>query len=530
MRDDIFLVDKFGNPLTDENGNKLISIPFLIGKNYGNGWFSNCDARYRFYKGGRGTKKSQNMMGYEPIIKILSCPQRNVLICRQNDVDNRQSTFEKIVKCIGDLGLSSSFEILKNPLQITYKYTGQKIIFRGLNNPTSLNGIDFSTGFFTDAYIDEAYEVPSFEDFRKLDGSMRGVLPKGLFYQITCCFNAWSEDTWLFSEFFQHRLDDNYDLLDDENTKYLDYYDKDFIGPFGKGLYLHISTYKANEFRDKENYDVSALEMKKRAPEIYKVEFLGMWGNSTEVVYPEFNDSLIFSPQHFFSEDSSKNINRMEFADYSIGIDTGLSNGQGGKRTVKKGENVATRIKSATTMQLCAITKDLSKMVVLDEYFHSNNKAYNYVNTDNKDEMTEPQLVMKCIDTIIQWRNKYGQDNSGTILMKGTINVYVDSADLGFRQALELEANRQGLYNVRFFQSTKLSVQSRVDFERLMMAYGDFEISTMCKNLIREMKNARRGEKGEAREDNDDHALTAMEYGFAPLLPSLRRFKSFKLR
>ena len=60
-----------------------------------------------------------------------------------------------------------------------------------------------------------------------------------------------------------------------------------------------------------------------------------------------------------------------------------------------------------------------------------------------------------------------------------------------------------------------------------MVAYDDFRISKHCPNLIREIKNARRGEKGEAREDTDDHALTAMEYGMAQMLVDLKRYKEF---
>ena len=281
MRDDIFL----------PNGD--LSLRKLIGDGYTKAWFMNNTCRYRLFCGARSTKKSKNIIGYEPIMKIISDPRRNVLIARQNDSDNRQSTFENVCGCIVDLGLEDAFKISKNPLVIEYKPTGQQIIFRGLNNPTSLNGITFSKGYFTDAYIDEAFEVPSYEDFRKIDGSLRGKLPPGLSFQITMCFNAWDGDSWLNQEFFKNRLDDDYATLDRDDVTYIDYYDPEFIGPYGKGLYLHKSTYKINEFRDKDSYDAAALEMKRKAPEIYKVEFLGMFGNTTAAVYPEWNDSLV---------------------------------------------------------------------------------------------------------------------------------------------------------------------------------------------------------------------------------------------
>lgn len=42
----------------------------------------------------RNTKKSYDMIGVEPLIKIMSDELRNVLICRKNDSDLRQSAFE----------------------------------------------------------------------------------------------------------------------------------------------------------------------------------------------------------------------------------------------------------------------------------------------------------------------------------------------------------------------------------------------------------------------------------------------------
>lgn len=89
---------------------------------------------------------------------------------------------------------------------------------------------------------------------------------------------------------------------------------------FGRGVYLHISTYKINEFRDFENYDAAMQELLEKAPEIFKVEALGMWGNASEATYLEFNESMI-KPQQI--------INNMSYACYAIGIDTGLSDGEG---------------------------------------------------------------------------------------------------------------------------------------------------------------------------------------------------------
>lgn len=516
MRDDIFKI---------VGGKKCISMHKLLGRGYTKAWFTNCKVRYRLFCGARSTKKSKNMIGYEPIFKILSDERRNVLIARQNDSDNRQSTFENITGCIIDLGLENVFKISKNPLTIEYIKTGQQIIFRGLNNPTALNGITFAHGYFTDVYIDEAFEVPSFADFRKLDGSVRGRLPDDLFFQITLCFNAWDGDSWLNEEFFKNRLEDDYETLDRDDVTYMDFYDAEFIGPYGKGLYLHKSTYKINDFRDKSNYDIAAKEMKRKAPEIYKVEFLGMFGNTTAAVYPEFNMELIKPIEKIIGRDLH-NFPLLDFADFAIGIDTGLSSGDGHKKKILKNDDPNIKVRAATTMSLCAITTDLNKLVVIDEYFHSNNQNDNMTNTDHRENLGLPEQADALINQIIKWIQLYG--SQGTILMNGTINVYVDSADIGFRQVMEMKAREAGIYNINFLAATKRTIQTRVDFDRLLMAYGDLVITDKNKNLIREIKNMRKGKKGEAREDGNDHMKNAQEYASAPLLASLRRWKTFK--
>lgn len=516
MRDDIYI---------EKNGYRIISLPKLIGKGYGRGWFTNCRCRYRLFAGARSTKKSKVILGYEIIMKILSDERRNVVVCRKNDSDNRQSTFENICGCINDMGLEESFTITKNPLEIVYWPTGQKIIFRGLNNPTSLSSLTFAHGFLTDIYIEEAFEFDSYDDFRKLDGSLRGKLPDDLFQQITMCFNAWDGESWLYTEFFKGRLEDDYEYLDRDDVTFMDYKDEEFIGPYGRGLYLHKSTYKINEFRDKEVYDLAAQEMKKKAPEIYKVEFLGMFGVTTGKVYDCWHpDELVIPVQKIIGTDIN-GFPLMRFADFSIGIDTGLSNGEGKQISVKKNENADVKVKAATTMTLTAISADFNKLIAIDEYFHSNNKSDNESNTDNRDKLTEPEQAEQCARYIMKWYEKY---MAVPILMKGTINVYVDCADIGFRQILEMKLRELGFYRCNLMGSTKRPIRVRVGFTNLLMAYGDFLVCDQCPNLIRELKSARKGDKGEARADGNDHTINCLEYAQAPFYPSLQRWKSFK--
>ena len=478
-----------------------ISVYEKTGTGYENGWFTNCHCRYRAFKGARNTKKSYDIGAIEPIAKILSNPLRNVLFVRATQSSQKYSTFATLQVIISDFGLDRFFKYNVNELTITYKPTGQLILFKGFDDSQKLQSIRVPKGYLTDVYVEEAFEIDDYEKWRKFDGSIRGKLPDGLFHQITFLFNAWNKEHWLYEKLFKDRLEDDFEYLDTHD--YMDYKNEDLILGFGKGLYLHISTYKINEFRDIEVYDLAMEELRNVAPEIYKVEALGMWGNSAGATYPEFSDALIKEPQE---------INNLQYGYYAIGIDTGYSDGQGRR---KYDESVG----SATTMQLVGLTRDLQTLACIDEYFLTNEKQVV--------PKTMNQICEEIIDKIIYWIDLYWDK---PVLMKGKIIVYVDCADLGTRQNLEIVARNRGLNDVYFMGSTKIKIDNRVRYIRLLMGYGQYIISKTCKNLIREIKASRVGEKGEARADGNDHSINANEYAWTPIVPRMKKWATFKQR
>lgn len=512
-------------PSFSEDNRKTISIMQLIGGGYERAWFTNCKARYRWFVGGRNTKKSFDIIGFEPIFKILSDKRRNILMVRANDKDNRDSTFAILLKCIGIIGIMHLFKIRTSPLEIEYKPTGQKILFRGMNDPQSITSITTTVGYLTDVYIEEAFQIKSFEDFRILDGSLRAE--EGIPLQITGCLNGWDGESWINSMFFKGRLSEDFETLDRPDVRYMDYYDPNYIGRYGRGLYLHRSTYKINEFRDKVNYDAAMQELKRVYPQNYAVEALGLFGVTTGKVYTEFNEQEVVIPIQKILGTDEYGKPYFPVGDFAIGIDTGLSNGEGKVKTVKRGENAEAKVKSATAMTLGYITADSRCLITVDEYFHSNNPGDNMTNTDNRQTYTEPEMINACVNKIWDWMVEF----NGTRLMQGQVKIYVDNADIGFRQLLDFELRRRGIFNCEVYASSKKkTIRTRVAFTNLLMAYKEFFICDRCKNLIREMKNSRKGDKGEARSDGDDHTLNSSEYNQVTFYERLRRWQNFKER
>lgn len=487
---------------------RILNLSQLCGYGYDTELFTNAywlhnPCRYRANVGGRNTKKSTDMLGLEPLFKIMSNEYRNIVMIRQNDSDNLTSTYARLKGIIEELAIGDLFKVMVNPRQIVYRETGQKIMFKGFNNPTGITSVAVEHGVLSDAYMEEMYEMSDYDAFRKLDGSLRGELPPGVQIQITMAMNPWSRKHWVYEKMFAGRLDPSFEQL--ERNAYLDCYDRDFQLGFGRGLYLHQSTYRVNEFRTPE-YDASMEYMRDHALEIYKVEGLGMWGNSTERVYPEF--------VHSRNIVSVEDVMRMRFRAFSIGIDTGLSNGEGHIR--KDG-----RVKSATTVQLVGLTSDCQKIVAIDEWFHSNDGELK--------PMTQDEEVRACVNVIKHWQDVVWKGHPD--LFNGRmIPVYIDCADIGFRDAFIKECGRQLLYRAQATGSTKMGIQTRVDFIRWLLGYGECQICGKCQNLIREMDESRRGDKGETRENLNDHALNAWEYAWTPLKAYLMAWGQFKQR
>ncbi|NLZ74042.1 MAG: hypothetical protein GX905_09575, partial [Bacteroidales bacterium] len=153
--------------------NKL-SIYKCIGKGYTRGWWTNCHCRYRVFKGARNTKKSYVIIDLEVLHKILQDKRRNVLLIRNTLSSHRFSTFTTLQMLIntpdinnGNISLSRYFKINKNDMTIEYIPTGQLILFKGFDDPQKIQSIRVPVGFLTDVYIEEAFELDDYEEWRK---------------------------------------------------------------------------------------------------------------------------------------------------------------------------------------------------------------------------------------------------------------------------------------------------------------------------------------------------------------------------
>lgn len=230
-----------------------LSLQKIVGKNYADFW--KCEKRYRVVKGSRGSKKSKTA-ALNLIYRIVRYPLSNALCVRRYGNTLRDSMFSDLKWAVHQLQLDAWWDFSVSPMQAVYRPTGQKILFRGLDDGMKITSISVEHGSLCFVWIEEAYEIRE-DDFNKLDMSIRGELPEGYFKQITLTFNPWSANSWLKKKFFDKPSEDIFTLT---------------------------TTWQCNEWLGEDDKRLF-LEMKRNNPRRYRIEGDGEWGVSEGLIY-----------------------------------------------------------------------------------------------------------------------------------------------------------------------------------------------------------------------------------------------------
>jgi len=175
-------------------------LPDVIGKGYKEFW--HFKGRYRVVKGSRSSKKSKTTAIWY-IWNLMKYPGANLLVVRKVFRTLKESCFTELRWALKRLGVETLWNVKESPLEMTYLPTGQKIYFRGLDDPLKVTSITVQVGALCWMWIEEAYEISKEEDFDMLNESIRGVMDGSLFKQTTITFNPWNERHWLKARFFR---------------------------------------------------------------------------------------------------------------------------------------------------------------------------------------------------------------------------------------------------------------------------------------------------------------------------------------
>lgn len=245
--------------MTLKNNAIRIYLPDVIGKGYRDFW--NFRGRYRVVKGSRASKKSKTTALFF-IYMLMKYPQANLLVVRKVFRTLKDSCYAELSWAAKRLGVDHLWDFKSSPLEAIYLPTGQKIYFRGLDDPLKVTSITVDVGCLCWMWIEEAYEITKEADFDMLDESIRGEVPGNLSKQITLTFNPWNEKHWIKKRFF--------DVSDAD-------------------IFARTTNYMCNEWLDESDRQVFE-RMKVSNPRRYQVAGLGNWGIVDGLVFENWEE------------------------------------------------------------------------------------------------------------------------------------------------------------------------------------------------------------------------------------------------
>lgn len=228
--------------------------------------------------------------------------------------------------------------------------------------------------------------------------------------------------------------------------------------------------------------DVDELKLK-LPPNMFAQQIQGKWVLITEgPCYPKFNDDFVIS---------ASTMMKFNIEILSIGIDTGYTD--------------------SFHIHLTGLTRKLDEVCYLDEFFHQNDPS-----------LQNDKGPFEYIEDFVNEVTRYYEEYCIPFGIR-VIEVYVDSADKGFRIALEKIVRERRLYWISIKRlnkketllKEKSNIKSRIVFENILQGYGKVWYSERVPHLIESTKKAEF--KNNIRLDNKKTAkyigsLDAKEY------------------
>ncbi|MCC3399692.1 PBSX family phage terminase large subunit [Eubacterium callanderi] len=140
--------------------------------------------KHTHYKlaGGRGSTKS-SFISLEIILGMMQDPEANAIAMRKVGRFLEESVFEQLRWAIEVLGVSDKWKVRFSPLGLSYLPFGNKIIFRGADDPQKIKSVKIKNGYFKYIWFEERSEFDGPEEERTiLQSLMRGGTDYYVFY------------------------------------------------------------------------------------------------------------------------------------------------------------------------------------------------------------------------------------------------------------------------------------------------------------------------------------------------------------
>lgn len=154
--------------------------------------------------GGRGSLKS-SFCGIEIPLGIMQDHDAHAVVYRKVYGEVWGSVFEQLLWGIEMLGVADMWRYTKSPMQLEYKPTGQKIVFRGADDPNKSKSIKFRKGYPKYIWFEELTEFSGMEEIRII---LQSLIRGGETAVVLCSYNPpKSAQNWVNAEAMLPRSD-----------------------------------------------------------------------------------------------------------------------------------------------------------------------------------------------------------------------------------------------------------------------------------------------------------------------------------
>lgn len=156
------------------------------------------------FSGGRGSLKSSTVSIIVPLL-LVGNPGTHALVLRKVANTIRDSVYTQYIWAIGELGMAAYWEAKVSPMELIYKPTGQKIMFRGADDPMKIKSIKVPFGYIAVTHFEEKDQFAGRAEIRTiLQSTMRG----GSKYWNFESYNPpISRDNWANKDSLEERTD-----------------------------------------------------------------------------------------------------------------------------------------------------------------------------------------------------------------------------------------------------------------------------------------------------------------------------------
>ncbi len=143
--------------------------------------------------GGRGSLKSSCVSLLVPLL-LLQNPGTHALVLRKVANTIRDSVYAQYIWAIEKLGMAAFWDAKVQPMELIYKPTGQKIMFRGADDPMKIKSIKVPFGYIAVTHFEEKDQFVGRAEIRTiLQSTMRGG---SLFWNFESYNPPISRDNW----------------------------------------------------------------------------------------------------------------------------------------------------------------------------------------------------------------------------------------------------------------------------------------------------------------------------------------------